>query len=194
MSVRTLYCTTYFTMMIEPLVVCGALHVNFNSFSLYSIYVHFISCSALSGTCNLSGNCDFARNFQLAMNSQRFEKVTFWEDFSYDTRQQLTLNNLNPEDQSGDHSALFGEDFGEYCAATEVECTAGMSRGTLFNFDTDATSPTMCHFWFFIALPLTRTISFLTTKMLRTTDFPFTGTWLPLNLSLNARSAIHFLS
>ena len=180
--------------MIEPLVLRGILHetFHFNS-NLFSIYVHFISCSTLPGTCNLSGNFCL-QELPLAMNCQNFSKVVFWEHFSYDAKQTLTCSTLDTEDQSSDHATLFGENCFDYFTAAETEVTCGMKRGTLFNFDSDITSPTLCHFWFYVALPLTRMISFLTTRRLRANDFPFTGPWLPLNLSLNARSALHFMN
>ena len=180
--------------MIEPLVLRGILHetFHFNS-NLFSIYVHFISCSTLPGTCNLSGNFRL-QELPLAMNCQNFSKVVFWEHFSYDAKQTLTCSTLDTEDQSSDHATLFGENCFDYFTAAETEVTCGMKRGTLFNFDSDITSPTLCHFWFYVALPLTRMISFLTPRRLRANDFPFTGKWLPLNLSLNARSALHFMN
>ena len=60
--------------MIEPLVLCGTLHCifHFNS-HLFFIYVHFISCSTLPGTCNLSGNFRFVKALSLAMNCQSFD-------------------------------------------------------------------------------------------------------------------------
>ena len=66
-----------------------------------------------------------------------------------------------------------------------------MTRGNLFNFDTDVTVPELCHFWFFLALPITRIVTFLITKTLRSIDFPFMGAGLPVNLSLGARSALN---
>ena len=179
--------------MIEPLVLRGILHetFHFNS-NLFSIYVHFISCSTLPGTCNLSGNFRL-QELPLAMNCQNFSKVVFWEHFSYDAKQTLTCSTLDTEDQSSDHATLFGENCFDYFTAAETEVTCGMKRGTLFNFDSDITSPTLCHFWFYVALPRTRMISFLTTRRLRANDFPFTGKWFPLESVRQERFALYEL-
>lgn len=127
------------------------------------------------------------------MNCEHFDRVVFWEDFSYDVKQTLTCNTLTKDDQSDDHSTLFGQDCFDYFTATEVACTLEMKRGNLFNFDTDVSTPALCHFWFFLALPITRMVTLLTTKTLRATDFPFMGAGLPVNLSLSARSALNWL-
>ncbi len=164
-----MYCTSHFILMIEPLVICGTLHdcFNLNSLYLFSIFIHFISCSTCSGTCNLPGNFRLFRSFAFEMNCQRFDRVVFWEHFSYDRKQELSLNFLSEEDDTMDHEALFGADCFDYFTNTEAECITSMKRGDLFNFDTDLGNPELCHFWFFVTLPLTRMISFLTTKRLR---------------------------
>jgi len=124
------------------------------------------------------------------MNAVRVDKLTCVKDLKLSETQRLSVG-LVDADPHFDAQMMLGDGFNTFSTKTEQEIWAGLQRTLLQNFPTGDTSG-LTHFTFFTALPLERLPDFLIKKELNSKDFPFCGKNLPINLSLDARSALLF--
>ena len=124
------------------------------------------------------------------MNIIRMDKLTYVKDLKLAETQKLSAG-LVDADPHFDNMMMLGEDFNTCSTKTEQLIWKGLTRTPLQNFLTGDTSG-LTHFTIFTVLPLERMMDFLIKRELNSKDFPFCGQDLPINLSLNARSAVLF--
>ena len=124
------------------------------------------------------------------MNAIRMDKLIYVKDLKLSEPQELQVG-LADADPHFDFEMMLGKDFETFSTKTEQAVWKGLQRTPLQNFPTGDTSG-LTHFTFYTVLPVQQMTDFLIKKELNSKDFSFTGKELPINLSLNARSALLF--
>jgi hypothetical protein len=153
------------------------------SFLFEAQLVHLATCNFLRST------FDFVH---FRMNTIKMDRLTYVRHLKLNEKQELQVH-LVDSDPHFDNLMMLGSDFATYSTKTEQALWKGLVRAPLHNFPGgDVDTSGLTHFTFFTVLPLNSMMDFMCKKELCSKDFTFCGEGLPINLSLNARSAVLF--
>ena len=135
-------------------------------------------------------NLNLSLHFVSVMNTLRMDKFVYVRDFKLAEEQVLRVP-LVDTPQEMDRTMLLGNDFDTYCAKTEKMVGDTLQRTSLQNFP-EWDEVKLTKFTFFTVLPLEKMADFSVKRELTAEHFEFCGPGLPINFSLNARSALLF--
>jgi len=145
-------------------------------------HLAYFACSAFTST-STSSLC-------LRMNTARMDRFVYVKDLKLSEPQELKVPLVDTPPEL-DRTMLLGKNFDTYCTKTEKMVWDTLQRTPLQNFP-DGDTAKLTKFTFYTVLPLEKMADFFVKHELTAEDFEFTGEGLPINFSLNPRSALLF--